>query len=522
MPNITGSLRMCGIRSAILAARGAISVTSKASFALRIFVPLSFRPHKQYAIRNTQYAICPSRIDLLDGSVVVYTLHEIEKGLFIIVQRLIHYIACLGLLLLLGACNWESTSPPPTSIGQPIATLFPTRGVLMTITPSDVDVPAQPSATPDPTVISEVFLAPHGVLSFRYPSNWVITDESNESEILVKAETLLGAKVESIFVVNLLNAKGELTTEALEALADTYLRNLLDSEFDPMNVSYRQEDGSLIATTIISKYQELQFEVRFNTRGAFYQVLTLIAPPDQWEHAALTLDAMARSVAVNKDMAAFIPTPSAAVARQKEGLSVQNASVYHAKTGALYVVGEVLNHSQQAYEDVQVILSLLDGNGTPLVRQPWVIERKLLPPNKRSPFVAIFNPPPEGWAGFDMTADGLPADFYAKRLSTAFEMNEITSFTPSSAAYGLMGVLKNNGNDARSIKVIGALYNQAGNVLSVSRTTLGQYMLPAGEEIPVELIFYTKDEGQPVNYQIWIEGTLGIRAMPQGAVISDQ
>jgi len=389
-----------------------------------------------------------------------------------------------------------------------MVTLTPTRGVLVTLTPAKANPPSAATATPDPTVMSEVYMAPHGVLSFRYPPTWVITDQSNESEILVKAESLPDAALESIFVVNLLNAAEQLSTDGFEALADTYLRHLLESEFNAMDISYRQVGDSLIATAIRSNSHPMQFEVRFSARGAFYQILTLIAPPSQWDQAAPMLDEMARSVAVNKDMAAFIPTPSASVARQDEGLAVQNVSLYTAKTGALFIVGEVLNHSEQVYEDVQVSVALLDDNQVELIRQPWAIERKVLPANRRSPFVAVINQPPDSWDTFELTADALPADFYAQRISNKFEIRNLTTFDSPSAAYGLMGTLKNVGEDARSVKLISALYDESGNVIAVSRTTLGPHTIRSGEELPIEFVFYTKAEGQPINYEVWLEGML--------------
>ncbi|MGB0386517.1 MAG: hypothetical protein ACPGWR_17045 [Ardenticatenaceae bacterium] len=447
--------------------------------------------------------------------------------MFSIVLRLIGYVASFGLLLLLGACNLleepppsPSSSPsssPPRLTSRPIATPRPTRAALVTLTSAPLPSVTEPvpSATPDPNVLSEVFVTGGEVLSFRHPAGWEISDQSDESEILIKAQSGAlslsngwpGAEVNSILVVNLLNARGDVTTEAFEALADTYLRNLLLEEFDTMTLSYRQEGDSLIATAIRATNNPIQFEVRFSSRAPFYQVLTLIAPPDKWEQVAPTLDAMARSVAVNREMGAEVATPAAAT-RLSEGLALQNASFYQARTGALFVVGEIFNHGQQAYEDVQVMVWLVDRNEREIVREAWPIERKLLPSGERSPFVAIFNPPPEDWANFKATVEALPADFYAQRITNAFEINDVTSFTPSAAAYGLTAIVKNLGPDARAVKVTAALYNQTGNVLAVSRTTLTQSLLLAEQEAPIDLIFYHQAPGEPVRYEIWIEGTL--------------
>lgn len=411
----------------------------------------------------------------------------------------------VGLLVgLLAGCGlWEEAVPTPAP--PPLATALPTRAALPTVpTPSG---PPPPSATPDPTVVSEIFLSSGSALSFRYPNGWTIQDNSDATEILVSAQSPAGASAGGLFVVNLLNAEGALTTEELTALADTYLHNLFGSEFDALQPSYRVEGDAVIATAIrTSSTPPVQFEIRFAPRAPFYQVLLLIAPQTEWGQAAPLLDMMARSVAVNPEMGTFVPTPTVALARQSEGLTVQNASLYVAPTGSLYVVGEVANTSAQAYESVQVTVTLLDASGATLISRPWAPERRLLPAGERSPLVAIFNPPPTGWASASARVEGAPADFYARQLTTAFQTSQVISSTSAFAAYGLTGTVTNTGEDAQDVEVVGVLYNAAGKVLAISDTTLEQEVLRQGAQAPFQLTFFSKAEGEVARHEIWVEG----------------
>lgn len=411
-------------------------------------------------------------------------------------------------LLLMGCTAVESPPPTPFPTQPPLPTLPPTRGQLVTMTPTTPEATPLPSATPDPALLSEVFLHPAGVLSFRYLPTWSITDRSDENEILISAQGIIDEQISTYFVVNLLNAKEEVPTSDFAALADDYLRNLFTEEYEQLTLTYREEGNAFITTAINPlSFPTYQFEIRFTPRSPFVQVLTLVAPEEKWERAAPLLDSMARSVIVNPETGHFVPTPQAAIPRQEEGLIVQNASAYQASTGALFIVGEVLNTSQQAYEDGEVIISLHDESGTELLNQAWPMTHKLLPTNERTPFIAVFASLPDGWATFQARAEALPADFYLKHTTSEFETLNVSHDSSEFASYILSGQLKNIGDDARNIKVISALYNEIGQVLAVASTTLNAPVLPRDEEIPFQISFYTKAEGTIARYEIWVEGT---------------
>jgi hypothetical protein len=413
----------------------------------------------------------------------------------------------LGLLLVLLGCSAvESIPPTPIPTRPPLATIRPTRGALITNTPL-LEPALIPSATPDATLLSEVFMEPTGFLSFRYPFGWSIIDDSDEVEVLVRAESSAETSQTGFFVVNLLNVQGEITNEGLLALADTYLGNLFAENLADIQVSYREEGNSLVAAVIstVDDEEPFQFELRFLPRPPFYQVMILGSKQANWNTSLPLLDAMARSVAIEPELGSEISMPDVAAIRLNEGLSVQNGSMYQAKTGALFVVGEVLNSSAQAYEDVLVTVSLLDSNAKELAHQRWRIQRQLLPVGERSPFVAIFNPLPEGVSTFYGTAEALPADFYSKHLTTAFETTVTTSPKSALATYTLSGQVSNP-SAARQIKLIAALYDAEGRVIAVTSSTLEADILPSGEQLPFVLNFYNKAESEITRHEIWVEG----------------
>jgi hypothetical protein len=415
----------------------------------------------------------------------------------------------ISLVLLLTGCDLPGERPLEPGVRvDPVATLVPTRGPLLTTTVAPTFTPPVPSATPNPALLAEQYVARQGVLAFRYPPGWLVDDSSDESEILVSVQTPEGAEVEGVLVINLLNATGDLTPADMRLVADRYLRNIFGEEFATLDVTFREEGDSLIATTVTERNEELvQFEVRFAPRPPFYQALILISAQPNWGEVAPVLDEMARSVAVNPTQAAAVPPLPVAVERQGEGLEVRNASAYEAGTGSLYVVGEVVNHTGQPLEDVQVSVALVDSAGAEVAREQWPARRHVLQPEQWGPFVVILNDPPEGWAEFRATADAIPANFYLNRISTEFALNEVEAAQPAFGSYALAGTVANVGQDARHVEVTGTLYDEAGQVLAVESTILEQDVLAAGEQAPFLITFYSKAEGEVARHEIQVEGT---------------
>jgi hypothetical protein len=345
------------------------------------------------------------------------------------------------------------------------------------------------------------------VLAFRYPTGWTVTDNSDSSELLVRVQSPSDAGSSGLFIVNLLNVQGPLTIDELRPLADSYLQDLFGEAYPNLTVSYREENGSLLATTVQETNGEMiQYEVRFSSRAPFYLVLVLVAAQAEWDIVAPTLDTMARSVALDAAQAGAVPTPTVVAARQSEGLSVQNATLYQASTGSLYLVGEVANGSGQAYEDVQVTVSILDGAGTEVARERWAIQRELLPPGEKSALLAIFSQPPPGWASFGTTVEALPASFTLERVTSAFQVSEVVGSQPAFGDYALAGTVANTGEAARAIEITGTLYDAEGRVLAVETTTLEQDALAAGESAPFMLTFYTKAEGEVARHEVSVQG----------------
>lgn len=417
----------------------------------------------------------------------------------------------LGILLLwLTGCGLlpDRTDVLPTAAAPPPSlTQTATRPPLPT-SPEATAPPGVASATPDPSIVSETFNSPTGVLSFRYPAGWTVSDRSDAAELLVTAQSPATASVSGLFVVNVLNVDGQLRMEDLAVVAENYLATLFGDELTTSPPSYREEGEFLIATVIQSSTTPArQWELRFASRSPYYLVLALIAPQSQWDQSAPTLDTMSRSVVLTAGDGTPLPTATTGSGRLTEGLALENASLYTAATGSVYIVGEVSNSSTQPYEGVRADVELLDSGGAVVARQTWNIERKLLPSGEKSPFVAIFTPAPENVADYRVTVSALPATFYIEDITSQFEVRGVVGSEPAFAAYALRGQIANLGPAAEDITIFAAIYDEAGKVLGVGNATVEVATLQTTDQTEFLLTIYSKAEGEVANYDFWVEGS---------------
>ncbi len=417
----------------------------------------------------------------------------------------------VGLLLLcLSGCGLlpDRTEALPTAAAPPPSlTRTATRPPLPSM--PEATVPAGvASATPDPALVAETYTSPTGVLTFRYPTGWTLTDRSDAAELLVTAQSPTTSPVSGLFVVNVLNVDGQLRMEDLAAVAEDYLETLFGEELATAPPTYREEGEFLIATVVqTGTTPARQWELRFASRAPYYLVLALIAPQAEWNQSAPTLDAMARSVVLTGEGNTPLPTATTGSGRLTEGLALGNATLYTAATGSVYLVGEVSNSSTQPYEGVRADIELLDSSGAVVAQQAWNIERDLLPGGESSPFVAIFTPAPADVADYRVSLSALPATFYIETLTNQFEVRGVVGSEPAFAAFALRGQVVNLGPAAEDITVFAALYDEARQVIGVGNAPVDVEAMQTGDQTEFLLTIYSKAEGEVANYTFWVEGT---------------
>lgn len=80
-------------------------------------------------------------------------------------------------------------------------------------------------------------------------------------------------------------------------------------------------------------------------------------------------------------------------------LHVQGAACYETPVGSLVCLGQIYNQWDGPVEQVTAIVQLLGADGSPLVTQETPLSRGVLPAGAVGPFRALFESPPDGYAG---------------------------------------------------------------------------------------------------------------------------
>ncbi len=143
--------------------------------------------------------------------------------------------------------------------------------------------------------------------------------------------------------------------------------------------------------------------------------------------------------------------------------------------GALYFVGEVLNKGDAPVADVQVAVSLLDGQGHLLAGEATnLADIGVVPANGRYPFRLLLTEPPADWQEAKIQLQAAPfVPNPALPVHMDLRLEGATGQPPSSGfgPYCLSGQVVNGGQvAAREVKVVGVAYDPDGHVLDVADT----------------------------------------------------
>jgi len=185
------------------------------------------------------------------------------------------------------------------------------------------------------------------------------------------------------------------------------------------------------------------------------------------------------------------PTPLA--------VSVENVLFSETTIGGLSVLGEVLNNSGSAVEQVRVGVSLLDESNKEIAKADGLVALDLVDVGDRAPFAIIFGETQEKFARYRVfPLRALPA--YVGSYYRDLEVVDLKSDGERYASYTVSGRVKNVGpEEAVQVQVVITAYDPLGRVVATRKvdpehnvvarggeTTFAAVLAPAGG--PVERV----------------------------------
>ena len=163
-------------------------------------------------------------------------------------------------------------------------------------------------------------------------------------------------------------------------------------------------------------------------------------------------------------------------------LTVKNIFINHTTIGNLWILGEVLNDSAVALEQVQVAVVLLDEQKQEMGRQETFVALDLIEPGQPAPFALFFASPAPRFASYQVfVIHAVTA--YVGSYYRDLQVNNLTDDHERYASYTVKGTVLNTGpEEAVGVQVILIGYDSLERVVAMRKIDPDYNVIPRGGE----------------------------------------
>ena len=198
----------------------------------------------------------------------------------------------------------------------------------------------------------------------------------------------------------------------------------------------------------------------------------------------------------NGPPAASVPAPVAPTATSvpvapppllPSGLVVLSSSSYVVSSGLRYIVGEVLNNTNQNQEFVKIVAGLYDAGGTLVRTETGYSELEILEPKQRGAFDVLISDSPANAQRYELQVQGrATADQPLKGLQI---LSSTSRAINNRGRQDIIGEVRNNsGGPARFVKIIATMYDAASTVVAVEVGYTDIDVLASGQASPFDIL----------------------------------
>jgi len=198
------------------------------------------------------------------------------------------------------------------------------------------------------------------------------------------------------------------------------------------------------------------------------------------------------------------PTPSPTPATPAQALAIVGQSRYTTETGAVHVVGLVLNGGNRNVHRVQIGGRFYDQGDHLVLQAVTDAYVDILRPGETAPFCLAFEQLPSGLDDYVLEAEGYET---AEEPFLGIEFIQYAaglreSPTDDTQSLAIIGELTNiNSQPAGHVQVSCAVLDASGNIVDAGMTSAYGDVLEPGDVIPFRL-YLSQVNGDPDNYQI--------------------
>ncbi|MBN1248384.1 MAG: LysM peptidoglycan-binding domain-containing protein [Anaerolineae bacterium] len=194
---------------------------------------------------------------------------------------------------------------------------------------------------------------------------------------------------------------------------------------------------------------------------------------------------------------AILPTPT------PMPLTTSGVAIYETPVGGIWCMGEVVNTTGDAVTNIQVEVTLVAADGTPIVTTRALVAADYLPAEARAPFSILFRDPPSG------VTDALV------RLVRGESVSPITAgFVPlqiagaeggvSGPQYRVRGTVVNAAAaTVGRVSVVATIYNTEGNVVGYRQLTMAESVqIASGAQQTFDILLTPQEVAAPSGYSV--------------------
>ncbi len=416
-------------------------------------------------------------------------------------------IPLLFLLLLTGCAQGPTLPIPPTATARAVGQVTPSatgtggsqsRPDTPTATPSSTMTPS-PTLTPTPTLPEmQVYTGDDEVLRIRLPAAWKAEAEQDATRLDV---TFSSPDGRSLFLITI--APAATREAAIERFIESFFGNQPPDTREPL------PDGTERLTGLTSNGR--RFEMRIRYQVGLLTGLIAAAESEAWEENSRIWEEAFASFHLFPSNAARLLTLPQTPTFDSGALAIRSLNHYYTDSGVLWVVGELANEGEIDAEGVRVAVTLLTADGSEVAMREGYLDQELLLAGEEAPFLLLIeNPPAEGsWVALDSEIQGDLATLALARAHKGLIVESVAGAPPTPDGYRLTGEVKNEGDSPASfVRVSGALYNAAGELIATTSIYAPSDSLAPGAAAPFDLKFndFAGDIADVTNHRVWVTG----------------
>jgi hypothetical protein len=258
-----------------------------------------------------------------------------------------------------------------------------------------------------------------------------------------------------------------------------------------------QEDDDITFTTPSTRYtgSASQFSITIQAVGTWYYRVRASnsGGPSPWSNT--------ESVVVIKRI--FLPL----VVIYKPGVHVLPVSYNYSSSSAMYVIGEVINNTQDSITWVKVVVNFYNASNVLVATNNAYLKPRDLSGWEKGCFsISMDIPPSWSYYTFDSPTYSVSATSLGLKI-----INHSGSYNSTTKDYNIIGQVRNDGNQrSNSVGVSGTVYNSSGVPVGCNYAAVNSTDLEPGQisSFDIKYLSYYRDYIDVTNYKLRVAGDL--------------